>query len=126
MHEKQIETIKPIETRVFRRIMKGDRNILLRRKDFKNIFRKTSTIYFILISDDIKTQSYIDLVKRHKIINRVSVDYDELRKYREFCSCLSCFLPCMRLAIKNKLVKNISWKGFLRTWQDGYYSVYYP
>jgi len=96
-------------------------NIAVPTKHFKMIFNRPMTTYFILRSEDDSLLSYIGAVKKYNMLHKVSIDYNHLKKYRQLCSCDGCFPPCMKLAIKNNLINNITWNGFLKDWRDGEY-----
>lgn len=96
--------------------------MLLKDKNIKRVdsresyrfFNKPMMMFMILYSDDVVLRRYIELVKKYHVKNKLLIDYQEFRKYRQYCSCANCFPPCVRLAYKENIFKNLVWKDFLK------------
>ena len=102
----------------FNDALKGRIPLIVPSREQRRLFTRGMTMYFILHSEIECLESYIDAVKRYRPGHRVRVDYDELKKYKPYCSCSGCYPPCVKLAIKNNLIKNTSWSKFKKDFYD--------
>jgi|SRR3972149_1282580 len=94
------------------------------KREMRRIFNRPMTLYFILASEHEEFQIYIDLAKKYNMLNKIRINYSELQKFRQLCSCSGCFPPAIKIAIKNNLINGLNLSTFRKTWRDGEYTLH--